>query len=165
MTLLNYILTPYTLLALPVVFLLAPYLRNWSLKDIPAPFPAQWTNLWLLWQCRNGRRYKAVDDAHKRYGKLVRIQPNHVSIADADAIPIIYGHGNGFLKRYREATQTDMSNADMYTVANTTMPSSRSNEASSTQETVPSTLGSARLCRIPSVPSRSDSSSSICTAI
>jgi len=28
----------------------------------------------------------------------VRIQPNHVSVADADAIPIIYGHGNGFLK-------------------------------------------------------------------
>jgi benzoate 4-monooxygenase len=39
-----------------------------------------------------------VDEAHKKYGKLVRIQPNHVSIADASAIPIVYGHGNGFLK-------------------------------------------------------------------
>jgi len=42
----------------------------------------------------------AVDAAHKHYGKLVRIQPHHVSVADAAAIPVIYGHGNGFLKRY-----------------------------------------------------------------
>jgi benzoate 4-monooxygenase len=28
----------------------------------------------------------------------VRIQPNHVSVADDKAIPAIYGHGNGFLK-------------------------------------------------------------------
>lgn len=40
-----------------------------------------------------------MDDLHKKYGKVVRIQPNHVSIADDSAIPIIYGHGNGFLKR------------------------------------------------------------------
>jgi benzoate 4-monooxygenase len=54
----------------------------------------------LLAQCRQGRRYLAVDAAHKKYGTLVRIQPHHVSVADADAIPIIYGHGNSFLKRY-----------------------------------------------------------------
>ncbi|KAK5084291.1 hypothetical protein LTR05_005367 [Lithohypha guttulata] len=40
----------------------------------------------------------AVDECHKKYGKVVRIQPNHVSIADDSAINIIYGHGNGFLK-------------------------------------------------------------------
>ncbi|KAF2836261.1 putative benzoate 4-monooxygenase [Patellaria atrata CBS 101060] len=39
-----------------------------------------------------------MDEAHRKYGKLVRIQPNHVSIADPNAIQIIYGHGNGFLK-------------------------------------------------------------------
>ena len=60
---------------------------------------AAFSNLWLMYQCRLGRRYKAVDEAHKKYGKLVRIQPNHVSIADPDAIGVIYGHGNGFLKR------------------------------------------------------------------
>lgn len=31
-------------------------------------------------------------------GKYVRIAPNHLSIADPAAIPIIYGHGTGFLK-------------------------------------------------------------------
>jgi benzoate 4-monooxygenase len=98
MGLLDVLITPYTLLLLPVLFYLLPYFRNWTIRDIPAPFPAQFTNLWLMLQCRQGKRYLMVDQAHKRYGKLVRIQPNHVSVADDKAIPIIYGHGNGFLK-------------------------------------------------------------------
>lgn len=95
---LDKLVTPYTLLFLPILYYLLPYLRNWSIRDIPSPFPAQFSNLWLLYQCRRGRRYLAVHTAHKKYGALVRIQPNHVSIADAEAIPVIYGHGNGFLK-------------------------------------------------------------------
>lgn len=97
---LEVLLTPYALVLIPVLYYILPYLRNWSIRDIPAPFPAQFTNLWLLFQARKGVRYLAVDKAHKKYGTMVRIQPNHVSIADADAIPQIYGHGNGFLKRY-----------------------------------------------------------------
>ncbi|KAF2498278.1 cytochrome P450 [Lophium mytilinum] len=95
---LSFLFSWYSLLAVPVLYYLLPYLRNWSIRDIPGPFPAAWTNLWLLAQCRQGKRYLAVDAAHKKYGKLVRIQPHHISVADADAIPIIYGHGNGFLK-------------------------------------------------------------------
>ncbi|KAF2662958.1 putative benzoate 4-monooxygenase [Lophiostoma macrostomum CBS 122681] len=91
-------LSPYVVVLVPVLYYLLPYLRNWSIRSIPSPFPAQFTNLWLLFQARRGKRYLAVDAAHKKYGPLVRIQPNHVSIADADAIPQIYGHGNGFLK-------------------------------------------------------------------
>jgi benzoate 4-monooxygenase len=96
---LSVIVNPYILLALPVLYYLIPYLQRWNLRKIPAPFPAAFSNLWLMYQCRRGRRYKAVDDAHKRLGPIVRIQPNHISIADPDAIPLIYGHGTGFLKR------------------------------------------------------------------
>lgn len=98
MTLLDTLLTPYTLLLLPVLFYLLPYFRNWSIRDIPGHFPAQFTNLWLMLQCRRGKRFLVVDAAHKRFGRLVRIQPNHVSINDDKAIQTIYGHGNGFLK-------------------------------------------------------------------
>ncbi|KAJ9623676.1 hypothetical protein H2203_005938 [Taxawa tesnikishii (nom. ined.)] len=98
MALLDLLVSPWTLLALPILYYILPYIRNWSIRDIPAPFPAAFTNLWLLYQARRGRRYLAVDAAHKKYGKLVRIQPDHVSVADPTAIPIIYGHGNGFLK-------------------------------------------------------------------
>lgn len=99
MGLIDLLISPYAILAIPLIYYLLPYLRNWSIRDIPSPFPAQFTNLWLMYQCRMGKRYLAVDEAHKKYGKLVRIQPHHVSVADADAIPTIYGHGNGFLKR------------------------------------------------------------------
>lgn len=30
---------------------------------------------------------------------MIRVQPDHISIADDSAIPLVYGHGNGFLKR------------------------------------------------------------------
>ncbi|KAJ4287945.1 hypothetical protein N0V90_011960 [Kalmusia sp. IMI 367209] len=91
-------LSPYTLLLIPVLYYVLPYLRNWSIRSVPGPLAAKFSNLWLMYQARRGRRYLAVDEAHKRYGVLVKIAPNHVSIADADAIPVIYGHGNGFLK-------------------------------------------------------------------
>ncbi|KAI9749736.1 MAG: hypothetical protein M4579_006764 [Chaenotheca gracillima] len=97
---LTYIFTPWTLLVLPVLYYLLPYLQRKALWTIPGPFAAKFSNLWLLYQCRRGRRYWSVDEAHKKYGPLVRIQPDHVSVADPDAIPIIYGHGNGFLKSH-----------------------------------------------------------------
>ena len=31
-------------------------------------------------------------------GTFVRLAPNHLSIADADAIQVVYAHGNGSLK-------------------------------------------------------------------
>ena len=96
---LDVLFTPYILLVFPILYYVLPYLRSWTIRDIPGPFPAAFTNLWLMLQCRRGKRYLAVDEAHKKYGKMVRIQPNHISIADPEAIPLIYGHGNGFLKR------------------------------------------------------------------
>ena len=88
----------YALIALPFLYYLLPYIRNNSLRKVPGPFAAKFSNLWLMYACRRGKRYKIVDEAHKKYGKVMRIQPNHVSIADPDAIQIIYAHGNGFLK-------------------------------------------------------------------
>jgi hypothetical protein len=74
-----------------------------SLRAIPAPFPAQFTNLWLMYICRKSRRSDTVYDLHKRLGPVVRIQPNHISIADEKAINLVYGHGNGLEKSYVRA--------------------------------------------------------------
>ncbi|KAI4155609.1 MAG: hypothetical protein LQ340_000882 [Diploschistes diacapsis] len=98
MALHDFFFTPWALLFLPILYYVLPYLRNWSIRSIPGPPGAAFSNLWLLYQSRLGRRYLSVDRAHKKYGTFVRIQPDHVSIASPDAIPIIYGHGNGFLK-------------------------------------------------------------------
>ncbi|KAJ7108765.1 cytochrome P450 [Mycena epipterygia] len=61
--------------------------------DIPGPFLARWTHLWLAYHAHQGRRYKA------RYGPVIRIAPNHVSIASPDAIPVIYGQGQNSLAK------------------------------------------------------------------
>jgi benzoate 4-monooxygenase len=99
MAIVDLLLTPWTPVVLVVLYYVVPYFTTYSaLRDIPAPSLAPFTNLWLLLQARQGKRYLSVDEAHKKYGTLVRIQPDHVSVADADAIQIIYGHGNGFLK-------------------------------------------------------------------
>lgn len=93
------ILTPWTIPIALILFFIVPYFTsNTELKDIPGPFFAKFTRLWLMLQARQGKRYLSVDQAHKKYGKLVRIQPDHVSVADESAIQEIYGHGNGFLK-------------------------------------------------------------------
>ncbi|KAI9740580.1 MAG: hypothetical protein M1834_005161 [Cirrosporium novae-zelandiae] len=97
----DYLLSPYFILLIPVLFYILPYLKHSALRGVPTPFPAAFTNLWLLYQCRSGKRYLAVDEAHKKYGPLVRIQPDHISVADPKAVQIIYGHGNGYLKRQR----------------------------------------------------------------
>ncbi|KAI1329261.1 cytochrome P450 [Xylariaceae sp. FL0255] len=103
MAIINLLLSPSVLAVGFVAFIAFYYIypyytTNGHLRDIPAPFPAQFTNWWLLYACRRGKRYLIVDELHKKLGTVVRIQPNHVSIADDDAIPVIYGHGNGFLK-------------------------------------------------------------------
>lgn len=101
MAVLNLFLTPYLPVVLLVLYYAVPYFTsNRGLKHTPGPFFASISNLWLLLQARQGKRYLSVDEAHKKYGKLVRIQPDHVSVADDSAINAIYGHGNGFLKRF-----------------------------------------------------------------
>ncbi|KAJ5513066.1 hypothetical protein N7463_002618 [Penicillium fimorum] len=94
------VIAPAACLALLLVYYFGAYLfQNKGLSNIPAASPwAALTRFWLLREARFGRRYLTVDKAHKKHGDMVRIQPNHVSIANVDAINAIYGHGNGFLK-------------------------------------------------------------------
>ncbi|KAI0415518.1 cytochrome P450 [Xylaria grammica] len=102
MAITNLLASPFALIA-ALVAVVAYYAHAYfviygHLRRVPSPFPAQLTNWWLLYACRRGKRYLVVDEVHKKLGTVVRIQPNHISVADDEAIPIIYGHGNGFLK-------------------------------------------------------------------
>ena len=101
MSISDYILSPHIIpIAIFLYWVVPYYSSNTALQKIPGPFFAKFSALWLMLQARQGKRYKSVDEQHKRCGKLVRIQPNHVSIADETAINAVYGHGNGFLKSY-----------------------------------------------------------------
>lgn len=39
-------------------------LRQKPLENIPGPFLARWTPIWLFFHSRIGQRYKAVHEAH-----------------------------------------------------------------------------------------------------
>jgi hypothetical protein len=64
----------------------------------PRPKAAAFTTLWRLLAVWGGRAETTCLDLHKRYGDLVRIAPNCVSISKPDAISAIYGIGKGFIK-------------------------------------------------------------------
>jgi benzoate 4-monooxygenase len=82
-------------LALHVVpWLVDPY----GIRDVPGPFLAKFSDLWLGRVAALGHRSEVVHKLHAMYGPLVRIAPNHVSIADPTALQIVYAHGNGALK-------------------------------------------------------------------
>lgn len=55
-------------------------------------------NLQLMQKARSGKRYLHINEAHKKYGKYVRISPRQLSIADHDAYQVLYGHGAGHMK-------------------------------------------------------------------
>lgn len=103
MTVLNLFLSPWVLAAaLPVVlvvYYVVPYFTTYKhLSKVPGPFSAKFSNIWIGLSARNGQKFAQVDWAHRKYGKIVRIGFNHVSIADERGLNVVYGHGNGFLK-------------------------------------------------------------------
>lgn len=66
--------------------------------DIPGPLLAKYTRLWKLHSVWKGDHHHTAIDLHKKHGSLVRIGPNHISVGDPNAIPVIYGLNKGFTK-------------------------------------------------------------------
>ncbi|KAI8633571.1 cytochrome p450 benzoate 4-monooxygenase [Xylariaceae sp. FL1651] len=76
-----------------------PYFTTYRhLRHLPGPFVAKFSNIWLALGARNGQKYAWVHAAHQKYGKVVRVGFNHVSIATGEGLRTVYAHGNGFLK-------------------------------------------------------------------
>ncbi|KAI0892756.1 putative benzoate 4-monooxygenase cytochrome P450 [Annulohypoxylon nitens] len=74
-------------------------LRSWHrLNDIPGPFWAKFTNLQRLSWVRSKEAHLVYYDLHKKYGDMVRMGPNMVSISNPTAIPIIYPMRAGIAK-------------------------------------------------------------------
>jgi hypothetical protein len=83
------------------VFLILRLLNNKfrrGLNSIPGPTLAAYTSLWRLVAVWNGHAHLTHIRLHEQHGPLVRIGPNHVSVSDPAAIPIIYGLKSRFYK-------------------------------------------------------------------
>ncbi|PLB49844.1 putative cytochrome P450 oxidoreductase [Aspergillus steynii IBT 23096] len=74
-------------------------LRNrLRLSGIPGPWLAAYTRLWKLHNVWQGQHHHTALALHRRYGHLVRIGPDHISVSDPKAIPIIYSVNKSFTK-------------------------------------------------------------------
>jgi hypothetical protein len=71
-----------------------------SLSRFPGPFAASLTNLWKVYHIYRGDFEHTLLNAHRKYGKIVRIGPNHLDVSDVSAVKSIYGTGRDFPKRY-----------------------------------------------------------------
>lgn len=68
------------------------------LASIPGPLPASLSRLWLTRLSWLGGTHDVMVRLHAHHGKLLRIAPNELSVADPTAIKKIYGHGTKFRK-------------------------------------------------------------------
>lgn len=69
-----------------------------DLRHIPGPFWAKVTRLWTVNIVRDGNGPSEFLSLHEKYGKFVRIGPNHISVSDSSVIPTIYGINTPFIK-------------------------------------------------------------------
>lgn len=68
------------------------------LRSIPGPFWARKTHLWKLYHVYNRTLAQAIEEAHAKYGPVIRIGPNDVNFQTRDAINPIYKSGRAMPK-------------------------------------------------------------------
>lgn len=69
-----------------------------GVNNIPGPWLAGYTDLWRLFVVRGRRAQEVHIELHKKYGPAVRLGPRAVSIADTEALKIIYSPSAGWSK-------------------------------------------------------------------
>lgn len=61
-----------------------------SLANIPGPFLASFSRLWLLIQTLGGQQHISHLKVHEKYGPIVRVGPNHILLSDPKHGPWYY---------------------------------------------------------------------------
>lgn len=68
------------------------------LAQYPGPRLASITGLWRLWHYIIGDWSEIILDLHKKYGKIVRLAPNELSVVDESAMKALFGHNTAAIK-------------------------------------------------------------------
>ncbi|KAI7494787.1 cytochrome P450 oxidoreductase [Hortaea werneckii] len=68
------------------------------LRKIPGPLQCRISSLWTLYHSYIGDECTRITELHDRYGPVVIIGPNEVSISDGAALAPVYSEKGGFLK-------------------------------------------------------------------
>ncbi|UPX12095.1 uncharacterized protein EKO05_0002667 [Ascochyta rabiei] len=80
-----------------VVQYIVTYLNS-PLKKIPGPFLAKFSNIWRFYNHYSQTHIETQKELHERYGDVVRLGPNTVSVTDASLLKTIYSTRGTFLK-------------------------------------------------------------------
>ncbi|KAH6904432.1 high nitrogen upregulated cytochrome P450 monooxygenase 2 [Coprinopsis sp. MPI-PUGE-AT-0042] len=77
-----------TLITTVVVYRVSPF---HPLANHPGPLLCKITKFRTVWEAAQGTTHKYYQSLHAKYGPIVRVGPNELSITDKDAIPAILG--------------------------------------------------------------------------
>jgi len=69
-----------------------------DLRKLPGPFLASFSNIDRIWSVLREDQMDYHLSLHRKYGRLVRVGPNHVAVSDGNAISQIYGITTKFIK-------------------------------------------------------------------
>ena len=72
--------------------------RFHPLAQVPGPFWASLTRLWLTKHSWDGDMHRTMIALHQKHGHLVRTGPNELSVSDPNEIKAIYGAGTKYRK-------------------------------------------------------------------
>lgn len=87
----------YAIPCLCVVYLLSNRYQK-GLNRIPGPWLNSFSTLPRMWSVYKGEHHLQDLELHARYGKVVRVAPNLVSVADTNEINQLYGITTKFIK-------------------------------------------------------------------
>ena len=94
-------ITAFSLTAILILILYRLRLHHTSM-NVPGPFLAQWSSLFLYAICYLGIEGRVLRYYHNKYKtKVLRVGPKSISISDCEAIRDIYITSGGFLKDAR----------------------------------------------------------------
>ncbi|KAL2204831.1 cytochrome protein [Sarocladium strictum] len=73
-----------------VFLLIYIYTLRSNLSHLPGPWHSRWTRAILTWNQLNGRAPEYVHSLHEKYGRIVRISPYEVDVADIPSVRRIH---------------------------------------------------------------------------
>ncbi|KAJ0383442.1 hypothetical protein COL922a_010484 [Colletotrichum nupharicola] len=88
------------------------------LRSYPGPFLASTTRLWKVITTASGRSHLQHVELHRKYGPVVRIGPNEVSIASPEAARHVLSAGKRFYKTAFYGVFPPPENPDIFTEVN-----------------------------------------------
>ncbi|KAK0636059.1 cytochrome P450 [Bombardia bombarda] len=63
-----------------------------KLSRFPGPLLARSSLIWRIYHSQRGLYHHSIQDAHRKYGPVVRLSPNELSFATVESWKAIYGH-------------------------------------------------------------------------